>query len=718
MRKARNIFIILLVAITVNLRADEGMWLLPLLEKLNISDMQEMGLELTHEDIYHINHSSIKDAIVVFGGGCTGEIISDQGLLLTNHHCGYDQIQEHSTVENDLLEDGFWADSLKDELPNPDLEVRFLVRMENVTDSVLAKVHQDMKETERDQHINEAIAKIEEQENQNKHYEVSVNSFFGGNQYYLSVYAVYKDIRLVGTPPSSIGKFGADTDNWMWPRHTGDFSLFRVYADTAGNPAEYSSDNIPLKPKYHLPISLNGFKEGDFTMILGYPGGTDRYMTSFEVKELQEITHPNRIKIRGVRLEILDQAMQADPEVKIQYATKYTRSSNYYKFSIGQKKGLKRLGIYDRKKEQEKAFRDWLKQDTAYQKTYERALPLIEKAVQQRRQYEHANQYIIECFYLAAEICKFPIKAKELEYYLRNQPDSAERIKEATKRLKEEAADFYKDYDQETDKRVTKAMLKLFNENVPEDFYPEFIKTVNDKYKRDYQKFVDRLYKKSIFASKEAFNKFLENPSLKTLEGDMAFDMMEQWRNIYNQIYTLSRQPDKAFDRGHRLYVAGLKQMYPDSTFYPDANFSQRLTYGSVEDYQPTDAVFYNYFTTLKGVMEKEDPDNWEFEVPAKLKELYQQKNYGPYGQNDTMRVCFISDNDITGGNSGSPVLNHKGELIGLAFDGNWEAMSGDVVFEPDVQRTISVDIRYVLFIIDKFANAERIMNELTIIRN
>ncbi|NBC82694.1 MAG: serine protease [Bacteroidetes bacterium] len=718
MRKAQFFILSIVIVVSGNLRADEGMWLLPLLEKLNMAKMQEMGLELSADEIYQINQSSLKDAIVIFGGGCTGEIISDKGLLLTNHHCGYDQIQEHSTVDNDLLSDGFWAEELEDELPNPDLEVRFLVRMENVTDSVLAAVNEDMKESVRQHLIDSVILELEEGLELEDYHEASIKSFFGGNQYYLSIYSVYPDVRLVGTPPSSIGKFGADTDNWMWPRHTGDFCLFRVYADKEGNPAKYSEENVPLKPKYHLPISLNGIEKGDFTMILGYPGGTDRYMTSYEVKELQEITHPNRIQIRGKRLEILDEAMQSDPAIRIQYASKYSRSSNYHKFSIGQKKGLERLDIYEKKQKLEKEFINWYKQDSLLNHKYEAAVTLIEEAVKERRPYKHASQYLVECFYYASEICQFPLKAQELAYLLNNKPDSVEQIKMATKRLKEEAKEFYKDYHKETDKSVTKAMLRLYNENIPEAYYPGFIKTINDKYDRNYQKYVDKLYDKSIFATEESFNEFLEKPSIRKLQGDMAYEMMNQWRDIYSQLYMLSGIPNRKYEKGHRLFIAGLQEMFPDSSFYPDANFTQRLTYGKVDDYFPEDAVYYDFHTTLKGVMEKEDPDNWEFEVPEKLKELYNQKDYGQYSQNDTLWVCFISDNDITGGNSGSPVLNSKGQLIGIAFDGNWEAMSGDVVFEPELQRTISVDIRYVLFIIDKFANAQRIIDELTIVSN
>lgn len=700
-----------------NIKADEGMWLLPLIDKLNITDMQELGFELTADDIYNINHSSIKDAIVVFGGGCTGEIISDQGLLLTNHHCGFDQIQNHSTVEHNYLEDGFWASNMDDELTNPDLTVKFLIRIENVTDKVLANVTPNMSFTQKMRIIDSASLAIEEAAVDTSHYNAQVKPFFGGNKYYLSVYETYPDVRLVGTPPNAIGKFGYDTDNWMWPRHTGDFSLFRVYSGPDGKPAPYAEDNIPLQPKHHLPISLNGIEKNDFAMILGYPGSTQRYMTSWEVNEVLEITHPNRIKIRGIKQEIIMADMQADPKVKIQYASKYSRSSNYWKFSIGQSKGLKRLNIYEKKQDIERGFTNWVNASEERIDKYGGALGLIQEAVSERSKFMHARQYLLECFYYGAELPRLALRMKGILNLLEEQPDSTNLINRAITEYKTYAKEFYSEYNAPTDRKVTRALVELYATNVPTDLQPAFYNTVNKKYKSNYDKYIEALFDKSFFVSQEQLFAFLEKPSARKIQKDLVFQLTNSFYEAYGKIMAMADAAEQKYQQGHRLFVAGLQEMNSDTKFYPDANFTMRLTYGTVQDLWAADAVYYNFETTLKGVMEKEDPGNWEFVVPEKLKSLYKTKDYGMYGKNDTMNVCFITNNDITGGNSGSPVLNAKGELIGLAFDGNWEAMSGDIVFEPELQRTISVDIRYVLFIIDKFAGATHLIDELTIVQ-
>jgi hypothetical protein len=717
MKRVFSVIFTISILFPYTLRADEGMWLLPLIKQLNINKMNETGLNLTAEDIYDINNSSLKDAVVIFGGGCTGEIVSDQGLLLTNHHCGYGQIQYHSTVENNYLEDGFWATTKDDELPNPELTATFLVRMEDVSERINAKLTDEMTENEREQTISEISSQIEEEATDGTHYDASVRPFFGGNQFYLLVYEIYKDVRLVGTPPSSIGKYGADTDNWMWPRHTGDFSVFRVYSNPDGKPAEYSEDNIPLKPRHFLPISLKGYEKDDFAMVIGYPGGTDRYMTSFEIKELLEITHPNRIKIRGLRQDILLKDMQANEKVKIQYASKYSRSSNYWKFSIGQSQGLRKLDIFGKKQKLENRFLQWVVREGNREKKYGEALSLIQDAVDARASYEHANQYIEEALYRASEIYRYAISYIGVHNMLSMENvDETEKNKKISE-LREEVEEHFKNYHAPTDKKVTLAMLKLFHENVPKEFHPEVLNTIEDKYKGDFNKYVDRLFDKSIFTNEESVNEFLDNPKANALQKDMAFEAALSIIQKLREIYFLLSQYNNNFDKGHRLYIAGLMQMNKDSSYYPDANFTMRLTYGTVGDYYPRDAVYYDYHTTLKGVMEKEDPNNWEFVVPEKLKELYENKDFGRYKNPDgTMPVNFTTNNDITGGNSGSPVINGDGELIGIAFDGNWEAMSGDIVFETEVQKCINVDIRYVLFIMDKFAGAKHLIDEMTIV--
>jgi hypothetical protein len=712
-------FFILIFAFTLfyqpGSRADEGMWLLPLIEKLNMDEMTELGLDLSAEEIYSINNSSLKDAIVIFGGGCTGEIISSQGLLLTNHHCGYSQIQEHSSVEHDYLKDGFWAMSKEEELPNPELSVKFLVRIEDVSGRVLEDIDHTMDEDERLSMVQERIEKITSEVEEDSHYLALVKPMFTGNQYYLFVYEEYKDVRLVGAPPSSIGKFGAETDNWMWPRHTGDFALFRVYTGPDGKPADYSDENIPLKPNHHLKISLKGVEEGDFAMVLGNPGTTERYMTSWGVNEVQSITHPNRIKIRGIRQEILMAAMQSSQKIRIQYASKYARSSNYWKFSIGQSKGLDRLNIYEKKKELESEFNQWVNNDELRDEKYGNALSLIENAIKSRAPYKHSRQYLMETMYYASEIYSFAAKFRRLEKVLDENQVEDEPVQFLLSDLKEETDKHFKNYNAPTDQKVVEAMLALYEENVDKEYYPEFFRDVSDKYSGKYDKYVRKLFRKSMFDNKDEVMDFLQDPDVKSLRKDPAFVAGKSVIGQYRELRKQSGKYEQDFIEGERKFIAGLMEMKEDKEFYPDANFTMRLTYGTVGDYSPRDAVQYDFQTTLKGVMEKEDPDNWEFVVSEKLKELYETKDYGNYSENDTMYVCFTTDNDITGGNSGSPVLNDKGELIGLAFDGNWEAMSGDIVFEEDLQKCINVDIRYVLFIIDRFAGAKNLIDELDI---
>lgn len=714
MKKSVSLFIGFLVSFSFLVKADEGMWLLPLLEKLNMGTMTKMGLKLTAEEIYSINQSSLKDAIVIFGGGCTAEIVSDQGLLLTNHHCGFGRIQAHSTVENDYLRNGFWAMSKEEELANPGLSVTFLVRIEDVSEKINSELNDDMTEETRYNKIREISGQIEDEATESNHYSARVQSFFGGNYFYLMVYERYTDVRLVGAPPSSIGKYGGDTDNWMWPRHTGDFSVFRIYSGPNGKPADYSPDNIHLKPKHYLPVSVKGVDKGDFAMIMGYPGGTQRYMTSYGIDEVLRITHPNRIKIRGIRQDIMLEDMLASDKVRIQYSSKYSGSSNYWKFSIGQSQGLKRLKIKEKKQKLEDMFREWTDVDPVRKQKYGEALDLIKTSIEAKKEYSHADQYLMECLLRGSEII---FAARRLTgLYEALEEGNQEDIDNQAKRIKTSMANFFKDYNPPTDRKIVKAMFKLYAQNVIEEYQPTIFNEIRSKYKGNFDKFVDAMFDKSVIVNQTKLNAFLDNPRKKVLEKDLGFKTSQSVFEKFFELRTKTAGFDTDLAKGHRLYVAGLMEMQKDRVFYPDANSTMRLTYGTVGDYDPQDAVHYSYQTTLKGVMEKEDPDNFEFVVSEKLKELYKKKDYGVYGKDGVMPICFTTNNDITGGNSGSPVINANGELIGLAFDGNWEAMSGDIAFEPELQKCISVDIRYVLFIMDKFAGAKHLVDEMTII--
>jgi len=716
MKKLLFVLIILLLSFGFKAKADEGMWLLPLIEKLNMGKMTELGLKLSAEDIYSLNKASIKDAIVIFGGGCTGEIVSSQGLILTNHHCGYGSIQSHSSVEHDYLRDGFWAMSEEEELLNPNLAVTFLIRIEDVTSQILANVKQGMSETERTTAINEARQIIEKKAVEGNNYKVQVGSFYGGNYFYLLVYERYTDVRLVGTPPSSIGKFGSDTDNWEWPRHTGDFSVFRVYSGPDGKPAPYSKENIPLKPKYYLPVSIKDLNKNDFAMILGYPGRTSRYMTSFEINEQLQITHPDRIKIRGIKQEIWMKDMQSDQKVNIQYSAKYFGSSNYWKYSIGQKAGLERLNVKAKKEEIENQFNEWVVANSDRKAKYGEALNMIRTSVEGRAEYYNALQYRNECIQ-GCELFSMNQGVAGLIIALKSGDNQI--IAEAVKQIKNNSINFYKDYNPTTDNKSMKAMLKLYRADVPAKFHPDFyVNVVDKKFKGDIDKFVNDMFTRSVFASEAKLNAFLSKPVLKTLETDPVYLTSASINRTAAEVSKGSSQFDAGLTTGKRLWIAALMEMAPEKTRYPDANSTMRLTYGTVQDYDPKDAVTYKYFTTLRGVVDKFKPGDYEFDLPKRLIDLNNSKDYGRYGSlKGYMPVCFLSTNDITGGNSGSPVMNGNGELIGLAFDGNWESMSGDIAYEPELQRTIVVDIRYVLWVMDVYAGAKHLVDEMTIVQ-
>jgi hypothetical protein len=696
--------------------ADEGMWLLTMLKKLNMDKMEEMGLKLSAEDIYSINNSSVKDAVVNFGGFCTGEIVSDKGLILTNHHCGYGAIQEHSTPEHNYLKNGFWAKNHDEEIPIEGLSVSFLERMENVTDRVTSELSDDMSPQERAKKIREVSSQIEKEATKGNHYNANVKSFYSGNQFYLMVYEKYPDVRLVGAPPESIGKFGHNTDNWMWPRHTGDFAMFRVYAGPDGEPAKYSEDNQPLKPDHHFPISLEGVEEGDFSMILGFPGGTDRYMTSYGVKETMNITNPTRIKVREKKQEIMQEAMNSSEELRIKYASKFARSSNYYKYSIGQNEGLRRLDVIEKRQELEEKFSEWVNTDEVRQEKYGEALNLIKTAYEDRKEYFKSFMYLSEALMRGAEIIPFSGRFMGLYRTLKSMPDSTEAINAEVESIKGRLKDFYKDYHAPTDKKILAALFDIYSDNVKDEHQPDVFTRIEELYDGDFDKYAEHVFDNSMFKSMDLVNNYLKNPTVEALENDPAFIAMQSIQKSIGKLRGKYRSYADKLNKGQRLFVDGLMKMQEDRKFYPDANFTMRLTYGKVDDYIPRDAVHYDYYTTLKGVMQKEDPNDKEFIVDPKLKELYKKKDYGRYGKDGEMRVCFISNNDITGGNSGSPVLNGEGEMIGIAFDGNWEAMSGDIKFEPDLQRTINVDIRYVLFVIDKFAGADHLIEEMDIV--
>jgi hypothetical protein len=717
MKKVLFAFVMLIAGLSPNAKADEGMWLPIFVERLNYVDMQEMGLKLTPEEIYSINQSSIKDAIIIFGRGCTGEVVSSNGLIFTNHHCGYGQIQSHSTVDNDFLTDGFWAMSHKEELPNAGLTATFLVRIEDVTDKVTGVINDNMNEEERNSEIRKISKTLSDEATEGTHYEASVRSFYAGDEFYLFVYERFLDVRLVGAPPSSIGKYGADTDNWMWPRHTGDFAIFRIYTGPDGKPAAYAEENIPLKPKHHLPISLDGVENGDFAMIMGYPGSTDRYRSSWGVELAIEESNPTIVAIRDQKLNVMRSYMDASDEVRIKYASKWAGTSNYWKYYIGQTRGLKRLKVIEKKQAEEAAFAQWANANPERKAMYGEVLSMREEAINKQREFNLARIYLNEAISRGSEILTFSRRFNKLSEMLQEKDTDEELLNEEIKKLRSSAESFFKNYHMPLDRELLGTMLKTYYENVPAHQQPAMLAEIDKKYKGDFHAFADKLFSKSIFTSLESVNKFLDKPRSKTITNDPATELAEAFAALQPVIRTMQSGINDIAAKSERLYIRGLREMMADEkVLYPDANFTMRLTYGQVLDYKPADAVHYDYITTLSGVMEKEDPTNWEFFVPEKLKELYRKKDYGRYDQNGEMIVGFISNNDITGGNSGSPVINAKGELIGIAFDGNWEAMSGDIAFEPAIQRTISVDIRYVLFIIDKFAGAQNIIDELTIV--
>ena len=702
--------VLLLLVASGQVFADEGMWVLKELNKQNLERMKELGFTPSYEQLYSETDPCVANAVVIFGGGCSGITVSNEGLIFTNHHCGFGSIQQLSSVEHDYLKDGFVSQSKEEELPVPGLTVRYLRETVDVSDRInsqIASIKEEHLRLAAADSIGQAMA---DSVGNTEFQAADVVPFYNNNKYFLIVYDVFNDVRMVFAPPSSVGKFGGDTDNWMWPRHTGDFSMFRIYAGKDNRPAEYSTKNVPYRADEYLRISLDGYDEGDFAMIMGFPGSTQRYMTSYEIDRMLTITNPQRIFIRGERQKILAEDMLASDKVRIQYASKYAQSSNYWKNAMGMSRGIERLDVKRKKQEQERAFQQWAEANSVDGKRYDEALGMIRDAIAASNEAYAAQQYLNEALQRSVEImtpASYVIaaigkKGKKLE-----DPEA----------LKERLRGFYKDYNPATDRRVARRMFELVMEHVKE--LPDVFVAAEGQFD-DLDAAVDYLYDNSVFADETRALEFVDRFSRERLDEDPAALLALSVTGKMLELQQAQKEANRNYADGHRLYIEGLMRQYPDRAWAADANFTIRLTYGQVLPYDPADGVTYHYYTTLRGVMEKEDPKNpTEFSVPDKLKELYAAQDFGAYANGrGELPVAFLANLDITGGNSGSPIMNGRGELLGLAFDGNWEAMSGDVAFEPELQRTISVDIRYVLFIIDKFADAGYLVREMTLVRD
>ena len=717
------VFALALMAMMGRVYADEGMWLPMFVERLNYVDMQKMGLQLTPEELYSINHNSLKDAIVGLGNGpkptgffCTGEIVSEKGLLFTNHHCGYSSIQKLSSVEHDYLHDGFWAKNFSEELPAADMTASFLIRMDDVTKDVLGVVTSDMDWQARNKAISTKIKDLQEAASEDGKYNAVIKGFFEGNEYYMFVYQVYTDVRLVGVANESIGKFGGDTDNWMWPRHTGDFSIFRVYADKDGNPAAYSKDNVPLTPKHHLPISLDGVQKDDFTMIWGFPGSTERYMSSYGIDYNVDTFYPTIIDVFGKELEVMEEYMKADEHINLMYADNHAGLANTWKNFIGQCTMLRKNKVSESKVALEKDFTKWIKANGKTE--YADALPNLKEAYGQLGQ---VAKYVYYPNFMS-QMGPVGNAASFMGYYMAATSDDKDMQAAALMELQGMDVDaLFAETDPKVEHKTFAEMLKVYRNAFDAAELPEmFTKVIDKKFKGNIDAFADYVYENSIFATPESIKAFIANPKTKKMEKDYAFQLCQQLTEQIMSAVPQYRGTMTSIAENDHLFVKGLREYYaatqPNKSLYPDANSTMRMSYGSVQDYMPADAVHYDYVCTANGILEKYVPGDYEFDAPKRLLDLIEKKDFGPYGnENGDLIVCFLSTNDITGGNSGSPIMNGKGELIGLAFDGNWEAMSGDVNFEPKLQRTINVDVRYVLFIIDKYAGATNLINELDI---
>ncbi|MDY5814655.1 MAG: S46 family peptidase [Bacteroides sp.] len=718
MKQIRFYLLAICTMIASMAKADEGMWLLQLMKQQNAIDMmKKQGLLLEAEDLYNPGGVSLKDAVGIFGGGCTGEIISPEGLILTNHHCGYSFIQQHSSVEHDYLTDGFWAMNKEQELPTPGLKFTFIERIEDITELVkgmIATGEVDEFNAMGSDFLNQLAFRLLNQSDLKNRPGIVPQALplYAGNKFYLFYKKVYSDIRMVAAPPSSVGKFGGETDNWMWPRHTGDFSMFRVYAAPNGDPAEYSPNNVPLKTPKHLPISLKGVEVGDYAMIMGFPGRTSRYLTASEVKERMESQNAPRIRIRGARQDVLKAEMAASDKVRIQYANKYAQSSNYWKNSIGMNKAIVDNRVLETKSEQEAKFAAFAQSQNNVD--YQNVVKQIDNRVAETSPLNYRMTCLTEVFFSGIEFGSLKLDNLREALRTKNAKQTAEilgKFNGIYERIHN------KDYDHEVDRKVAKALLPLYAEMIPANQRPAIYKVIAEKYKGNYERFVDDMYNNSIFANRTNLEKFMKKPTLKALKQDLSLQWAEAKFAAYEELRGAMAEPTKALTLLHKTYIRGLGEMKQPTPSYPDANFTLRLTYGNVKPYSPRDGVSFLHYTTAEGILQKEDPNNREFNVPAKLKELIINKDFGRYALADgRMPVCFLSNNDITGGNSGSPVLNGRGQLIGCAFDGNWESLSGDLNFDNKLQRCINLDIRYVLFILEKLGNCKHLVDEMTII--
>lgn len=700
----RKLFVSIAAALMLGFSAmaDEGMWMLPLLQKLNAGAMKDLGCRLTPDQIYSVNHSSLKDAIVIFGGGCTGEMISDKGLLVTNHHCGYSSIQQLSSNEHNYLEDGFWAMNSNEEIPVPGLSVTFLVNMSDVTEAI-----EGAKSDEERKAVSEALVK--DSEERNPGCDVELTSFYNNNVHYIIVYKVFRDIRFVGAPPASIGKFGGETDNWMWPRHTGDFSMFRVYAGKDNEPAEYSEDNVPYVPKQSLRISLKGINEGDYTMIMGYPGRTQRYQTEAQLNHMMAL-NDIAIEARTLRQDIMWKWMEKDPSIRLKYANKYAGSANGWKKWIGEKKAFKDLNIIEKEHDKEARFQKWVDKNKKRSELYGTAIADIAAGIKANEQVDLDVKLLSETLYRTELVNLSSAYLGGRNRSLKSGADSVTAEAAGLEALKSAFEDYYAPLDKEE----TAALLKFYREKAKPENYPDL---GEDFATMDIDKYVDELFRTTIFTSYDKAKEAIENGGKEVTLHDPVNTLATALVNVFVKLRgEQNLDAAKSIRAASKTYTAGLMEWSKGKAMYPDANFTMRLTYGTVKSYSPKDALNYRYYSTIYGVMEKEDPSNYEFIVPNKLKQLYVKRDYGQYAMADgNLPCCFLTTNDITGGNSGSPVLNADGELIGLAFDGNWESMSSNVMFEPDLQRCICVDIRYVLFLVDKFGGAGYLLQEMNI---
>ena len=701
--------VLLLLVASGQVFADEGMWVLKELTKQNLARMKELGFTPSYEQLYSETNPCVANAVVIFGGGCTGITVSNEGLIFTNHHCGFGSIQQLSSVEHDYLKNGFISQSKEEELPVPGLKVRYLRETVDVSDRINSQISSIQEEQLRLAAADSIGRVLADSVGNSEFQSADVIPFYSNNKYFLIVYDVFRDVRMVFAPPSSIGKFGGDTDNWMWPRHTGDFSVFRVYADSNNKPANYSKENKPYKPKYVVEVSLQGYQDKDYAMTIGFPGSTDRYLCSWGVQQRIEDSNKPRIEVRGIKQEIWKTAMLASDEVRIKYASKYAGSSNYWKNSIGMNKGLANLKVIDRKRNEEAAFAAWVAQDSQRKEKYGEVLSLLEKGYTSSSEYRKLSTYLSEAFVNGAEIVRLAREVHRVDVK-KSTPEEIDMI------LEDRIKAFFKDYEPSLDQKVLAAMMKVVKERVPAEYLPSVYEKIDKKYKGDYEKYAADLFKKTVLLSYDNIAEMLRDPKKyeKLLKKDPAAELSLSVLISIFELQQLSGSSYYDIAKGERLYFAGLKEMYPEKALPSDANFTMRVSYGSVGGYRPYDAAWYSYYSTQKGIFEKENPESDEFWVQPEILDLIRSKDFGQYANKEgDLQLCFLSNNDITGGNSGSPVFDKNARLIGLAFDGNWEAMSGDIAFEPDLQRTISVDIRYVLFMIDKWGKCPRLINEL-----